>query len=198
MTYVLNFNSGSEVLSPGEGIHRQKRPERPNNRIRFFNDCDYINVPTNSDGHYANMQYLRDLQNNVNKKITFTPGPTNVDYMFDYNTGKRLVEYDTCRNNHTNSKYYLNEDDFLVLHLYDKNKVMPWFGRKITVFKRNNAIHYFKTHSGSKVFHFSGKDVKFDYDDFAFCFGANSVLSFLKPGVQEISSSLIHFDDIVI
>ncbi len=82
------------------------------------------------------------------------------NYMFDYNTSKRLVEYDTCRNNHTNSKYYLNEDDFLVLHLYDKNKVMPWFVRKITVFKRNNAIHYFKTHSGSKVFHFSGKDVK--------------------------------------
>ena len=76
-----SFNSGD---ASSDIPRRQVRPERPKNRIRFFNDCDYINVPTNSDGHYANMQYLRDLQNNVNKKITFTPGPTNVDYMFDH------------------------------------------------------------------------------------------------------------------
>ena len=82
------------------------------------------------------------------------------NYMFDYKTSERLVEYDTCRNNYANTKYYLNEDDVLVLHLYDKNKVLPCFVRKITVFKRNNAIHYFKTHSGSKIFHFSGKDVE--------------------------------------
>ena len=39
-----SFNSGD---ASSDIPRRQVRPERPKNRIRFFNDCDYINVPTN-------------------------------------------------------------------------------------------------------------------------------------------------------
>ena len=74
------FNSG-DVYS--DIPRRQVRPERPENRIRFFNDCDFVNVPTTPDGVYAKDEYFVELQKHLNKEITFTPGPTNVDYVFD-------------------------------------------------------------------------------------------------------------------
>jgi hypothetical protein len=43
-------------------------------------------------------------------------------------------------------------------------------------------------------FAFSGRDLNFDYKNFAFLFGLNSVLSFFDPSGKNISSSIIHFD----
>ena len=79
-----NFNNGPEVLGPGENAYRQKRPERIPNRIRFFNECDYVNVPGVPGGTYVNIPYFDDLAKQLNKKLICTPGPTNVDYMFEH------------------------------------------------------------------------------------------------------------------
>tara|TARA_A100001515_G_scaffold128760_2_gene115154 strand:+ start:168 stop:1232 length:1065 start_codon:yes stop_codon:yes gene_type:complete len=76
-----SFNSG-DVYS--DIPRRQVRPERPENRIRFFNDCDFVNVPTTPDGLYAKDEYFVELQKHLNKEIKYTPGPTNVDYVFDH------------------------------------------------------------------------------------------------------------------
>ena len=59
------------------------RPERPENRVKFFNDCDYIDAPAPLGGPYSNIPYFKELQKYLNKEINFTPGPTNVDYMFE-------------------------------------------------------------------------------------------------------------------
>ena len=90
-----SFNSGD----PFSNIpRRQVRPERPENRIRFFNDCDFVNVPTTPDGLYAKDDYFVELQKHLNKNITFTPGPTNVEYVFDHyysNQKKESIFYYT-------------------------------------------------------------------------------------------------------
>ena len=78
-----NFNSGPMVLGPNEAAHRQVRPERPINRIKFFNDCDFVKVPSIQNGYYSKIPYLTELQNNINKQIVYTPGPTNLEYVFD-------------------------------------------------------------------------------------------------------------------
>jgi len=44
-------------------------------------------------------------------------------------------------------------------------------------------------------FAFSGTNIMFDYNTFAFHFSNNSILSFLNNDQNKISSSLIHFDD---
>ena len=86
-----NFNSGPLVLGPGEGPHRQSRPERITNRIKFFNDCDFVNMPSIPNGTCATIPYLKELENNINKKIVYTPGPTNVDYVFEnYYTNEKM------------------------------------------------------------------------------------------------------------
>ena len=79
-----NFNSGPHVLSPGEAVHRQVRPERPINRIKLFNDCDFVNMPSIPGGTCASIPYLIELQNNINKEIIYTTGPTNTEYVFDH------------------------------------------------------------------------------------------------------------------
>jgi hypothetical protein len=78
-----NFNSGPVVLGPNEAAHRQVRPERPINRIKFFNDCDFVNMPSIPNGHCSKIPYLVELQKNINKEIVYSPGPTNVDYVFE-------------------------------------------------------------------------------------------------------------------
>ena len=75
-----SFNSGDAFSNIPR---RQVRPERPENRIRFFNDCDFVNVPTTPDGLYAKDEYFVELQKHLNKEIKFTCGPTNVEYVFD-------------------------------------------------------------------------------------------------------------------
>ena len=67
------FNSGHLTL-----------PERPKNRIKFFNDCDFVNIPAPPAGRYYNTPYFEWLQKHLNKKLVCTPGPTNVDYMFEH------------------------------------------------------------------------------------------------------------------
>ena len=78
-----NFNSGPLVLGPEEGAHRQRRPERITNRIKFFNDCDFVMMGSVPNGCCSKIPYLVDLQNNINKKIVYSPGPTNTEYVFD-------------------------------------------------------------------------------------------------------------------
>lgn len=85
------FNSGPLVLGPGEGAHRQSRPERMTNRIKFFNDCDFVNMPAIPNGTCTAIPYLKELENDINKKIVYTPGPTNVDYVFEnYYTNEKM------------------------------------------------------------------------------------------------------------
>ena len=95
------FNSGPLVLGPGEGAHRQSRPERITNRIKFFNDCDYVNIPAPPDGSYYNTPYFDELAKNLNKELKCTPGPTNVDYMFEhYYTNEKtnsIFAYTPCQ-----------------------------------------------------------------------------------------------------
>lgn len=71
------------------------------------------------------------------------------------------------------------------LSLYPMSNKIKFFSDKSFIMDGNLNIGYFA---------FSGKDLKFDYHDFAFKFGPNSVMSFMKPDLNEISSSLIHFD----
>ena len=58
-----SFNSGNLVLEPGEPPHRQVRPERVTNRIKFFNDCDFVNMPSTINGACASIPYINELQN---------------------------------------------------------------------------------------------------------------------------------------
>ena len=78
-----SFNSGPMVLGLNEAPRRAIRPERPDNRIKFFNDCDFVNMPSIPNGTCATIPYLKELENDINKKIVYTPGPTNVDYVFE-------------------------------------------------------------------------------------------------------------------
>tara|TARA_A100000164_G_scaffold328358_1_gene315352 strand:+ start:215 stop:1252 length:1038 start_codon:yes stop_codon:yes gene_type:complete len=74
------FNSGHLTL-----------PERPQNRIKFFNDCDHVNIPAPPAGSYYNTPYFNELKNQLNKELVCTPGPINVDYVFDhYYTNEKL------------------------------------------------------------------------------------------------------------
>ena len=92
---------------------------------------------------------------------------------------------------------YLNTMDIYRVHKINLTNRFP-----VDFYPMSNKIQFFKNksfymdgniHVGN--FAFSGKDVKFDYNDFAFHFGANAILSFLRPDIQAISSSLIHFDE---
>jgi hypothetical protein len=86
-----SFNSGPSMLGPNEAPRRAIRPERPINRIRLFNDCDFVNMPSVPNGFCSKAPYLQELQNNINKKITYTPSPLNVDYIFEnYYTNEKL------------------------------------------------------------------------------------------------------------
>ena len=78
-----SFNSGPTFLSPGEPPRRALRKERPTNRIKLFNDCDFVNMPSIPGGACANIPYLNDLENSINKKIVYTPGLMNVDYLYE-------------------------------------------------------------------------------------------------------------------
>tara|TARA_R110000737_G_scaffold278432_1_gene285203 strand:- start:1304 stop:2374 length:1071 start_codon:yes stop_codon:yes gene_type:complete len=79
----VNFNSGPIELGPNEAPRRAVRPERPKNRIRLFDDCDFVLMPSISDGFCSKVDYITKLQSDINKKITFIPGPTNTNYIFD-------------------------------------------------------------------------------------------------------------------
>ena len=72
----------------------------------------------------------------------------------------------------------------------------------VNLYPMSNRLVFFKNKSfymdgnidiGS--FAFSGKNIRFEYDDFAFYFASNSLMSFIGDGEKEISSSLIHFDN---
>ena len=78
-----HFNSGVHVLSPGESPHRQIRPERPGNRIRFFNECDYALVSGTRDSVFCNVPYFQELRKHLNKELIFIPGPIQIDYMYN-------------------------------------------------------------------------------------------------------------------
>ena len=69
------------------------------------------------------------------------------------------------------------------------------------IYPMSNKLSFFENKSFSMDgniyvgdFAFSGKDVRFNYDDFAFQFNKNSIFSFIDPNGEELSSSLIHFD----
>tara|TARA_Y100000994_G_scaffold249634_1_gene262989 strand:+ start:19315 stop:22368 length:3054 start_codon:yes stop_codon:yes gene_type:complete len=64
---------------------------------------------------------------------------------------------------------------------------------KLMFFK--NKCFYMDGNIDLGSFAFSGKDISFDYDSFAFYFSKNSLMSFLVDSKNEISSSIIHFDN---
>jgi len=74
-----NFNSGD---ASSDIPRRQVRPERPKNRIRFFNDCDHVLMPTIPNGNCSKIEYIKKLQSDINKEITYIPGPVNTEYVF--------------------------------------------------------------------------------------------------------------------
>jgi len=78
-----HFNSGVYQLSPGESPHRQIREERPGNRIKFFNECDYATVGAIEGSAFCNIPYFQELRSNLNKELVCIPGPVNVDYLFE-------------------------------------------------------------------------------------------------------------------
>ena len=96
------------------------------------------------------------------------------------------------------------EIDFYLkdMSIYGVNKINLTNRFPISLFPISNTIQFFKNKGflmngniSLGDFAFSGKDIRFEYDDFAFYFGSNSVCSFIKPDLQELSSSLIHFDN---
>ena len=78
-----HFNSGVHTLSPGESPHRQIRDERPQNRIKFFNECDYATVGGTEDSAFCDIPYFKELRKHLNKELIFIPGPINTNYLFD-------------------------------------------------------------------------------------------------------------------
>ena len=92
---------------------------------------------------------------------------------------------------------YLN---MMEIYRVQKMKITNRF--QLNIYPMSNRLRFFKNKSflmdgnidiGS--FAFSGKNIRFDYDDFAFYFANNSVLSFLNNSQNQISSSLIYFDN---
>ncbi len=91
---------------------------------------------------------------------------------------------------------YLNTMDIYRVQKMNITNRFPF-----NIYPMSNRLHFFKNKSfvmdgnidiGS--FAFSGKNIRFEYDDFSFHFSNNSILSFLQNNESEISSSLIHFD----
>ena len=83
------------------------------------------------------------------------------NYKFDYNTNKRLVEYDTCKNNYQSTLIKLNTNEVLCLDLYDKvNKKQLLFRRKITVYYRDGSKESKIVKSKDNYFYLSGEYIK--------------------------------------
>ena len=91
---------------------------------------------------------------------------------------------------------YLNTMD---IYKVQKMKITNRFS--FNIYPISNKLRFFKDKSffidgnidiGS--FAFSGANIMFDYNDFAFHFSNNSILSFLNDNKNDISSSLIYFD----
>ena len=95
---------------------------------------------------------------------------------------------------------YLN-----IMEIYRVQKMKITNRFQFNIYPMSNRLRFFKDKSflmdgnidiGS--FAFSGKNIRFDYDNFAFYFSDNSVLSFLNNSQNQISSSLIHFDNAIL
>ena len=83
------------------------------------------------------------------------------NYKFDYNTNKRLVEYDTCKNNYQSTLIKLNTNEVLCLDLYDEvNKKQLLFRRKITVYYRDGSKESKIVKSKDNYFYLSGEYIK--------------------------------------
>ena len=82
-------------------------------------------------------------------------------------------------------------DKMKITNRFDFN-IYP-ISKKITFFKDKSFSMDGNIDIGS--FAFSGTNILFDYNDFAFYFSDNSILSFMNNDLNKISSSLVHFDD---
>ena len=91
---------------------------------------------------------------------------------------------------------FLNE-----MTLMQVNKININNRFKIELYPMSNQLVFkgdksFKMHGNIYIgnFAFSGRNLNFDYKDFKFSFGPNSVFSFFDSSGKDISSSIIHFD----
>jgi hypothetical protein len=71
-------------IPPAFNAGHLARVEKPGNRIKFFNDCDFINIPAPPLGSYHKTPYFDELKKELNKNPVCTPGPINIDYVFKH------------------------------------------------------------------------------------------------------------------
>ncbi|MAQ31850.1 MAG: hypothetical protein CMD26_03850 [Flavobacteriales bacterium] len=171
-------------------------------QIYFVKDfCDFNNLDFSTAISYLiNFEIFGFLDyNRFDKNFKIKPWALNfidaVDAQYDYDVlkiealagiGDTIAEIDLLLN---------------TMDVFRVNKINITDRFDFDIYPMSNKISFFDNKSFSMDgniyigdFAFSGKDVRFNYDDFAFQFNKNSIFSFIDPSGEELSSSLIHFD----
>ena len=82
------------------------------------------------------------------------------NYKFDYNTSKILHGFDTCRSYYGPTMIWLDSNEVLCLHLYDKGGKQLFFRRRVTVYYRDGSKDYKRLKSKSNFIYLPGKEIE--------------------------------------
>ncbi|MAQ69874.1 MAG: hypothetical protein CMD23_02115 [Flavobacteriales bacterium] len=135
----------------------------------------------------------------------FKVNPWAVQFM---NAEKREFDYDNLKieslvgigDTVAKIDFYLNEMDIFRINKFNITNRFQFLVRprmsQVKFFGEKNFLLDGDLYIGN--FAFSGNDIQFNYDDFAFYFGLNSLMLFPGSQIDGASSSVIHFDEAVL